>query len=176
MKKEDLIKVFGYAELLWNTFKPEITEEKSNMQNRLWFDFLKHYDLEVVYSAMRDFAKESDFCNIAKIADKCETITRLLRNEITAEKMWEDFTETLKEVKKIRYAKELEEIFNSLNENLQRFIGGWRTLKDISMLEFDQLQFERNRFIKKYYDIDKEVKLKNEMQIIFEDKKLLESV
>lgn len=176
MKKEDLIKVFGYAELLWNTFKPEITEEKSNMQNRLWFDFLKHYDLEVVYSAMRDFAKESDFCNIAKVADKCETITRLLRNEITAEEMWEDFTQTLKEVKKIRYAKELEEIFNSLNENLQRFIGGWRTLKDMSILEFDQLQFERSRFIKKYYDIDKEVKLRKELQIVFEDKKLLEIV
>ena len=115
MKKEDLIKVFGYAELLWNTFKPEITEEKSNMQNRLWFDFLKHYDLEVVYSAMRYFAKESDFCNIAKVADKCKTITRSLRNEITAEEIWENFTQTLKEVKKIRYAKELEEIFNSLD-------------------------------------------------------------
>ena len=175
MKKEDLIKVFGYAELLWNTFKPEITEEKSKLQNRLWFDFLKHYDLEVVYSAMRELAKESDFCNIAKVADKCETITRLLRNEITAEEIWEDFTETLKEVKKIRYAKELEKIFNSLNENLQRFIGGWRTLKDMSILEFDQLQFERSRFIKNYYDIDKEVKLRKELQIVFEDKKLLEN-
>lgn len=175
MKKEDLIKVFGYAELLWNTFKPEITEEKSNMQNRLWFDFLKHYDLEVVYSAMRDFAKESDFCNIAKVADKCETITRLLRNEITAEEIWENFTQTLKEVKETRYSNKLEEIFNSLDESLKRFVGGWRTLKDMSMLEFDQLQFERSRFIKNYYEINKQVKLKNEMQIIFKDKKLLEN-
>lgn len=176
MEKIELIKVYAYAELLWNTFKPERQEEKSKLQDMLWFDFLKNYNINVIFSAMRELAKESDFCNIAKVATNCETICRLLRNEITAEEIWENFTQTLKEVKETRYSNKLEEIFNSLDESLKRFVGGWRTLKDMSILEFDQLQFERSRFIKNYYEINKQVKLKNEMQIIFEDKKLLESV
>ena len=176
MEKIELIKVYAYAELLWNTFKPERQEEKSKLQDMLWFDFLKNYNINVIFSAMRELAKESDFCNIAKVATNCETICRLLRNENTAEEIWENFSETLKEVKEIRYRSKIEEVFNSLDESLKKFIGGWRTFKDMSLLDFDKLQFERNRFIKNYYEINKQVKIKNEMQVMFEEKKLLEIV
>lgn len=80
MDKIELMKVYSYAELLWKTFKPEDGEVKSKLQDSMWFDFLKPYNLETIYAAMRECARQSDFCNIAKVAKECETITGLTQN------------------------------------------------------------------------------------------------
>ena len=80
MEKTEIFKAFGYAEILWNTFKRE-KGEKEPMQIRLWYDFLKPYDLDLIYASMRELAKESDFCNVAKIARGCQDLIRLTSNE-----------------------------------------------------------------------------------------------
>lgn len=77
MEKEELIKAYAYAELLWNTFKKETNKDKATMQNQLWWDFLKLYDYDVICASMRELAKESDFCNIAKVAKGCASIMKL---------------------------------------------------------------------------------------------------
>mgnify|MGYP002659046473 CR=1 FL=1 len=85
MEKIELCKVYAYAELLWNTFKRETDELKSQLQNRLWWDFLKNYDLEVIYAGMRELAKEENFCSIAKVAKECQKIMKIAKNEVLDE-------------------------------------------------------------------------------------------
>lgn len=83
MEKEELIKAYAYAELLWSTFKKETNKEKAQMQNQLWWEFLKPYDYNVICASMRELAKESDFCNIAKISKGCRTIMNLTKEQLT---------------------------------------------------------------------------------------------
>lgn len=85
MKKEDLTKVFAYAKLLWNNFYMPEDDGSKIMQIQVWYDFLSQYDLETIFASMRELSKQSDFCNIGKIAKGCQTIHNLEKYEISRE-------------------------------------------------------------------------------------------
>lgn len=74
LKKDDLLKVYSYAESLWTTFKPETEKEKAIMQAAVWLDILGAYELETISHAMKLCAEESDFLNIAKVGKKCREL------------------------------------------------------------------------------------------------------
>lgn len=95
MKQEELIKSIAYAEVLWSTFRKEEEEIKQQLQLKMWWEFLKPYDLEVVYASMRELAKESDFCNIAKVAKGCQTICNLNNNMITEDDVFNEIDKAI---------------------------------------------------------------------------------
>lgn len=95
MKQEELIKAIAYAEVLWSTFRKEEEETKQQLQLKMWWEFLKPYDLEVVYASMRELAKESDFCNIAKVAKGCQTICNLNNNMITEDDVFNEIDKAI---------------------------------------------------------------------------------
>ena len=90
MKREDLKQVYAYASLLWETFKVPTEEENIILQAQIWYDFLKEYDLETIFASMRELCKESDFCNIGKIAKGCQIICNLATNRTDEEDIFQE--------------------------------------------------------------------------------------
>lgn len=77
MKREELLKVYGYAKSIWSSFKVSNVEPDASLHDEVWFEVLKPYDVRVVLTAMQEYAKESDFCNISKVACLCEKILNI---------------------------------------------------------------------------------------------------
>lgn len=90
MEKSELIKVYGYAGILWNTFEIPKQTEKQALQGQIWYDFLKDYDLETIFASMRELSKESDFCNIGKVAKGCQTICNLMSAKLDEEDIFKE--------------------------------------------------------------------------------------
>ena len=67
MEREELKQVYAYASILWDTFKPPTDKAKAVLQAQIWFDFLRGYDLQIIFASMRELCKVSDFCNIGKV-------------------------------------------------------------------------------------------------------------
>lgn len=95
MKKEELKQVYAYASLLWQTFKVPTEEDKLILQSQIWYDFLKDYDLETIFASMRELCKESDFCNIGKIAKGCQTIYGLVEKRLDEEDVFNEITKAV---------------------------------------------------------------------------------
>lgn len=76
MDRIDLIKVYTFASAMWSSFKMPKSEIEAKYFDEVWFTILKPYPLEMILTAMQEYATESDFCNIAKIADLCKTYTQ----------------------------------------------------------------------------------------------------
>lgn len=121
MEKEELIKAYAYAELLWSTFKKETNKEKAQMQNQLWWEFLKPYDYNVICASMRELAKESDFCNIAKISKGCRTIMNLTKEQLTENDIFNEIDRAID----YYYAKEN---FEKLSPIAKKVVGHYGNL------------------------------------------------
>lgn len=116
MRKEELINVFAYAEVLWaGTFKRQ-NDEKQVLEVKLWYDFLKAYDLNVIYAGMRQLAEKSDFCNIAKVANECENICNILRGQLTEDDIF-------LEIDKAISIYDVDENFNKLSDIAKKVVG-----------------------------------------------------
>lgn len=76
MVKEDLLKVYTFAGAIWSSFKTPISELEARLFDEVWFTILKPYPLEMILSAIQEYATENDFCNIAKIGDICKKYTQ----------------------------------------------------------------------------------------------------
>lgn len=130
MNREDLKKVYAYASLLWQTFKVPTEQENVLLQAQIWYDFLKPYDLETIFASMRELSKQSDFCNIGKIASGCDAIYNLVKNGINEE------NEIFKEIDKaITGLGSLEERFNKLSPIAKRVVGNKEKLYQYGQVE-----------------------------------------
>lgn len=109
MKREDLKQVYAYASLLWETFKVPTEEENIILQAQIWYDFLKEYDLETIFASMRELCKESDFCNIGKIAKGCQIICNLATNRTDEEDIFQEI------IKAVSYY-DCKDNFNNLSD------------------------------------------------------------
>jgi len=77
MKKQELIKVYAFAGAMWSSFKIPTSELDAQIFDEAWYLTLAPYPLELVLTAMQQYAKESDFCNVAKIGAICEKYTAM---------------------------------------------------------------------------------------------------
>ena len=69
---KDLLKVYAYAEAIFTSFKQPTEKFKAEATALIWLKFLKPYSLDVIYSAIDQHAKNSDFMNIVKVAELCQ--------------------------------------------------------------------------------------------------------
>lgn len=128
MEKNELMKAFAYAELLWSTFKRQKGNEKEIMEIELWFDFLKPYDFNVVMAGMRELAKESDFCNIAKIAKNCKDICDIANNKPAV-------NDVLNEIERAISYYNARENFQDLSSVAKRVVGSAGKLREWAVME-----------------------------------------
>ena len=116
MKKEELLKVYACAEALWSSFKLPKADLEARIFDNVWFSCLKDYDTNVVLLALREYARDNDFCNIAKVSDLCDKFTRM------ASGTWIDEESVLSEIRKaIDYSK-CKENFAKLSPFAQQIV------------------------------------------------------
>lgn len=72
MEKKDLFKVCSFAKAIWSSFKVPEKDLDLIVLKETWYLTLAPYPVELVLTAMQQYAKESDFCNVAKIGAICE--------------------------------------------------------------------------------------------------------
>lgn len=72
MIKQDLLKVYAFAGAMWSSFKIPTNELDAKMFDEAWYLTLAPYPVSLILTAMQQYAKESDFCNVAKIGTICE--------------------------------------------------------------------------------------------------------
>lgn len=75
MNKIELVKVYAFAGAIWSSFKTPTNDTEARLFDEVWFGILRPYPLEMVLSAIQEYATENDFCNIAKIGDLCKKYT-----------------------------------------------------------------------------------------------------
>lgn len=131
MKREDLDAVWVYANSLWNTFSLPDTDQKYDIMSELWYDLLKDYPLQIIKAGMLELAKESDFCNVAKIANHCKTFYKLSKNEI------QDEDTICNEIRKAirNSAYHAKEEFDKLSPIAQRIVGTPNFLYECSQMD-----------------------------------------
>lgn len=76
MNKIELVKVYAFAGAIWSSFKTPTNDTEARLFDEVWFGILRPYPLEMVLSAIQEYATENDFCNIAKIGDLCKKYTQ----------------------------------------------------------------------------------------------------
>ena len=72
MNNKDLLKVYAYTQAIFNSFKIPTDKIEAQTTALIWLKFLKPYSLDVIYSAIDQHAKTSDFMNIVKVAELCQ--------------------------------------------------------------------------------------------------------
>lgn len=75
MNKSDLLKVYAFAGAIWTSFKTPTGELEARLFDEVWFGILKPYPVELILTAIQQYATENDFCNVAKIGDICKKYT-----------------------------------------------------------------------------------------------------
>lgn len=88
--------VYAYAKCLWNNFDiSKLASDVMIFQTQIWYDYLKEYDLEIIFAGMRELCTESDFCNIGKIAKKCKSICNLLDDRMDEESIYDEINRAI---------------------------------------------------------------------------------
>ena len=72
MKNNDLLKVYAYAQTIFTNFTVPTGELQAQTTNIIWLKFLKPYPLEIIYSAIDQYAKDNKFINIVQISEICK--------------------------------------------------------------------------------------------------------
>ena len=129
MKKEELLIVYGYCQAIWSTFKvPTGDSAESQVEAKLfdatWFETLAPYDLNIVLLAVKEYAKTSDFCNIAKVGEMCRKIKSIADGSYINEE------DVLKEIRLAISRCAKDEAFAKLSPFAKEVVGGaWQLYK-----------------------------------------------
>lgn len=117
MKNNELLIVYAYAKNIWSSFKLPEAEEDIKMMNKVWYDFLSEYDIEIILTAIRKHSTESDFCSISKIANLCDNIYRKINNLII------DEDEVFREIRNAIDYSNCKENFQKLSDFAKEIVG-----------------------------------------------------
>ena len=126
MQKQDLFKVYTIAKSLWANFKIPETDLEAPIHDQVWFELLKFFSLDLITASMLEYSKESEWCNIGKIAQKCQDIAttkNTLANTLTEQDV---YIEIHKAVLKGDYYED----FKTLSDVAKKVVGHPKQLKD----------------------------------------------
>ena len=72
MKREELMQVYAFCSSIWTSFKLPSSKLELELFNEVWFKFLEPFDKAIIFTAISEFAKENNFCNIAQVSELCQ--------------------------------------------------------------------------------------------------------
>ena len=134
------------------------TKEEATLLIEFWFDSLKGYSKELVYQAVGNAIKHSEFApKIATVLSEIERLNSI--NKKTDIELWAELDDILYEVydaaKYLRYPqqyegahKKIEEIYCALSDEIKLFVVNTSTLVEIAEMDGESLKFEKARFLK----------------------------
>lgn len=171
MNKLDLVKVYAFAGAIWSSFRIPTNEIEAKIFDETWFLILRPYSLEMVLTAVQEHAKKSDFCNIAKIGDICETYTKKLNGNYI------DTESVIDEIKKAISYYDVKEKFEKLSPFAKEVVGDPSNLakwsigesKDFETVIISQLRKRLNNKLE-------EIKINETLGITSKSKVLIEDI
>lgn len=125
MKKEELIKVYTLAKSLWANFKLPINDFEAKYLDDTWLEMLKPFSFEVITVAMRDYCKESEFCNIGKIVALCEKVVNIQSQlqEISENEIILEIEKAIANVSLYKSHEENQKVFDNLSPIAKKITG-----------------------------------------------------
>lgn len=133
LKREELFKIYGYCGAIWSTFKLPENDLEANLFDLTWYDILCPYNLDIILLAIKEYAKKSDFCNIAKIGEECKRIQKI------SEGKYIDDEAVLSEIRKAIMQCQKDEAFEHLSPFAKEVVEGAWQLYKWGMLETGQV-------------------------------------
>lgn len=133
LKREELFKIYGYCGAIWSTFKLPENDLEANLFDLTWYDILCPYNLDIILLAIKEYAKKSDFCNIAKIGEECKRIQKI------SEDKYIDDEAVLSEIRKAIMYCQKDEAFENLSPFAKEVVEGAWQLYKWGMLETGQV-------------------------------------
>lgn len=134
------------------------TKEEATLLIEFWFDSLKGYPKELVYQAVGNAIKHSEFApKIATVLSEIERLNSV--NRKTDIELWAELDEVLYDVydtaQYLRYPqhyerahKTIQEIYTALSDEIKLFVVNTANLIEISRMDSEGLKFEKARFLK----------------------------
>lgn len=138
MNKNDTKKIMAYLREAFPNGKPG-----TELTVMVWHDLLKDYDVEIVEEAARNVVRTWDGYTMPPPAYLIGEIKRLMPEDETAIELWRIAEKAIK-----RGSVLTEEEFAALPSPVRRYFGGRSAIRDLALLDADQLPNERARFLK----------------------------
>lgn len=126
MKNNELLNVYAYAQTIFTNFTVPTSELEAQTTNIVWLKFLKPYSVDIIYSAIDQYARDNKFINIVQIAELCEEAYQISQG---THRTAEDYLKEIESaVDKAGTREGAENAYNSLNDILKTIIPGYWTL------------------------------------------------
>lgn len=170
LKPKDILDVITLIRVNFDNAYNFKTEEEAKMLVSFWYDSLKEYSKEVVYQAVANAIKHSEYVpKLANILNEIKALSSL--NEKTDIELWAELDDILYEVydtaQYLRYPqhfesadKKLNELYNALSDDIKLFVVNVSTLIEIAAMDKESRKFEKARFLKSMPDLREHAKNK----------------
>jgi hypothetical protein len=125
MTNLELAKVYSLTKMLWNNFKMPTEKAEAKLHDEVWFEMLKPFSFEVITVAMRDYCKESEFCNIGKIVALCEKVVNIQSQlqEISENEIVLEIEKAISKVSSYKSHEENQKAFDGLSPIAKKITG-----------------------------------------------------
>lgn len=160
--KSDIVRIFGLIKASYDNAFANKTESELNTLKELWYDCLKEYPQEIVFTAVRNAIKRSEF--VPKIATVNAEIERLVTAGTKSEiELWNELETVFYRVwnlsRYLRYSQhyanakaEIESIYNGLSSEIKLYVLNNETLIELAAISMrtdgEDIKFEKARFLK----------------------------
>lgn len=166
MQRQDVIKLLSILKTAYPRFYANMTKEDANEAIELWTDMLKDCDTKVVMIATKNLINTLQFPpTIADIKNEIYKLTK--QNEKSDIELWNELKDAMRNG--IYYA---DEIFPTLSQELQLFLGNPASLKELAMMDIEEIDsVQKGIFLKqmpilKQRDKEKQMMLPESRELV----------
>ena len=179
MNKQDIIKMLTVIESLYGGKSTSELKQHIQLQADIWLEILGRYDKDLAMKAFYDVCKTEKYrITPAHIVEQIEKIETAFGK--SDQQLWAEFRKILKRANNCAYKlkftavegngktqgenaqEELQQLYDGLPPELQRYCGNISGLKYLSELNDEELEFEKARFLKDIGKKKAEIKMQQE--------------
>lgn len=174
--------VFLMLTILDNTYRTKFTSDDNSakLTTEIWYESLEPYPKDLVLSIFKDTIKKSRYAPVpADLVDKLDLVCN--NSQKNQEQLWYELEQAVYDTSQILYYAEhpiydatgkvkqrsmreqLLDLYNGLNPVLKEFVPSVGAL--VSFANLDNLEFEKNRFIKRVPELREIVNTKKKYGI-----------
>lgn len=158
MQRHDIIKILSVLKTAYPRFYSNMSKEDANETINLWLDMFKDFEVDVAMIAVRNLINTNEFP--PTIAEVKNELYNLYKGEEKQDvELWNELKSALR--KGIYYT---DEIFPNLSKELQLFLGNSASLKELAMMNIDEIDtVQKGIFLKQMPIIKQREKEKQTM-------------
>ena len=165
--KSDIIRIFGIIKAAYENAFFSKTESEINILKEFWYDSLKDYPKELVFTAVKSAIQASEFApKISTVLAEVKKLTEA--NKKTDVELWSELEDTFYPVYRatlyLRYEQyhkwasdKIKQIYEKLSDEIKLYVVNSSTLKELATLanrsDDDGIKYEKARFLKLMPDL-----------------------